>query len=602
MRKFNLSDSVYLWSISLLFCSVTLFSCSESQSSQMKDPIVNVIPEIPYADGVPLLPNVRPVIILQGSDYQMGYQHAIQLVQIFGTYYLEGAAAVKRGEANTAAIKKSEEYIKKHTPWAIDYVQGMSDGCNAAGIPMTYFQMLSHFVSPSRDGSEIQDCSGWAAWGSATKDGKLIVGGSGDHEMHVGSIYQYRYEVNIMFFPETGNNYVFSPPSGGAGHPGMNNKGVVNVHHGTTGYFNRYQNSELLSSGEGVPRVFLLMHCLRFANTANEAKEIALSIPDPGQRQGGIWADVNGDAFVIENKNNPEVIRRPGDHGERDFLYSTNNLFSKELEGAYDPLSPGRKLIFYPHVGYLGSEGSLGSIGRNIELWNLLHNYHGEIDADFAKMVWRFKGQPLPYATIDEAVEDYEKSQAMRWDPHISQPGNSVVGVLQPDNGNEGIIHISHGVAVKGNDSPTWHGGVLVQLNPLYTFFELKLGANPSDVLKAARMRANYDIWNAYLELSKLDYSDVRYAELDKKMNEAVVEWQKANFYMDEASGVSGNEAIIKQAKAIRCLTRAQCYATHVYNALIPPPARPEDLHLKPWLGTWGEWTTRESGIVIKEF
>ena len=41
-------------------------------------------PEIPYSDDVPLVPNVRPVLILSGSDYEMGVQHALQLVDIFG--------------------------------------------------------------------------------------------------------------------------------------------------------------------------------------------------------------------------------------------------------------------------------------------------------------------------------------------------------------------------------------------------------------------------------------------------------------------------------------------------------------------------------------
>ena len=426
-------------------------------------------PEIPYADGVPLVPNVRPVIVLKGSDYEMGYQHAQQVIQIFGTHYLEGAATVERSEKNLAVIKKSEASVQEHTPWAIDYVNGMAEGCIEAGIPMTYTQMLAHFVSTKNTPPDDSDCSGWAAWGSATKDGKLICGGSGDHEIRVGSRYRYRYEVNLMMFPEDGNNYVFSPPSGGAGHPGMNNRGVCHVHHGTTGYYDRYVRPELEETGEGVPRVFLLMHGLRFARSAEEAKDITLSIPNPGGRQGGIWADVGGDALVIENREHPGVIRKPGDHGERNFLYATNNLFSEELKGCYHP-PPGQEVSFFSHVGYLGTEGSLSSIGRNFELWNLFHNYHGEVDLDFAKMMWRFGGPSLPYATIDEAVEDYRKSQARHWNAHICQPGNAMVGILQPDDGDEGVLHVSHGCAGRGVDAPTYPGGVVVRLNPTYTF------------------------------------------------------------------------------------------------------------------------------------
>jgi hypothetical protein len=528
----------------------------------------------------------------------MGYQHAQQLIQIFGSYYLRGAAEVRRSKSNLAVIETSETYIKQHTPWAIDYVQGMTQACIDAGIPMTYTQMLGHFVSTSNsppdlgDSPSATDCSGWAAWGSATRDGKLICGGSGDHEIRLGSKYRYRYEVNVVVFPEEGNNYVFSPPSGGAGHPGMNNRGVCHAHHGTTGYYNRYLRPELGDTGEGVPRVFLLMHGLRFANSTEEAKEITLHIPNPGGRQGGIWADVGGDALVIENRDNPRVIRRPGDHGERDFLYATNNLFSEELKDCYRP-PPGQRVIFFPHVGYLGTEGSLGSIGRNFGLWNLFHNYRGEVDLDFAKMMWRFQGPPLPYDTIDEAVADYNRSQARLWNAHICQTGNAMVGILQPDDGDEGLIHVSHGCAARGVNSPTYAGGVVARLRPTYSFFELKLASSPRHVSRAAQTRARYDLWNAYQELSKLDYWDVPYAPLDDLLNQAVVEWQKGWFYTDEAGESSANEAVVKWAKAIRCWTRCQCYARQVYNALVPPATSPEDLGLRQWHGNWGEWANR---------
>jgi len=569
----------------------------------MKDPMRDPSrlahePEIPYAGEVPLVPHVRPVIVLKGSDYEMGYQHAQQIIQIFGPYYLQGAAEVQRPAQNLAVIRRSERYIEQYTPWAIDFVKGMTDACVDAGIPMTPMQMLAHFVSTTDSPPEAADspgpseCSGWAAWGSATRDGKLICGGSGDHEIRVGSKYRYRYEVNLMLFPEEGNNYVFSPPTGGSGHPGMNNRGVCNVHHGTTGYYDRYVRPELEHTGEGVPRVFLLMHALRFAKSAEEAKDISVSIPNPGGRQGGFWTDVGGHALVIENRDHPRVIRRPGDHGERDFIYATNNLFSEELKGCYEP-PPGQRVSFFPHVGYLGTEGSLGSIGRNFELWNLFHNYCGEVDLDFAKMMWRFQGPPLPYASIEEAVEDYERSQARLWNAHICQTGNAMVGILQPDDGDEGLLHVSHGCAARGVDSPTYAGGVVVRLRPTYTFFELKLASSPADVCRAAQTRARYDLWNAYQELEKTDYSDVRYAPLDEILNRAVIEWQKGWFYTDEARETRRDEAVIGWASAIRCYTRCQCYARQVYHAFIPPARRPEDLGLRQWHGNWGEWANR---------
>ena len=255
-------------------------------------------------------------------------------------------------------------------------------------------------------------------------------------------------------------------------------------------------------------------------------------------------------------------------------------------------------MIFYPHIGYLGTEGSLSSMGRNFELWNLLHNYHSEVDLDFARMMWRFSGPPMPYATIDEAVRDYRGSQAKHWNGHICSPGNAMVGILQPDDGDEGLLHVSHGCAERVVHSPSATGGVVVRLNPTHSFFELKLAANPKEVASAAQVRARYDLWDANQKLAKLDYSDVQYAPLNQILNQAVTEWQKGWFYTDEAAETKGREEVVRWASAIRCHTRCQCYARQVQNALISPPNCPEDLGLQQWYGSWGEWALRNGHLV----
>jgi len=312
--------------------------------------------EVPYAGEVPLVPNVRPVIILQGSDYEMGYQHVQQLIQIFGAYYLKGAADIKHSKRELETLKELEQKIKEYTPWIIDYLKGMAAASKDAGIPMTFENILAHFSSRSNVPPEESECSGFAAWGSATKDGKLICGGSGDHEIRLSSKYRYRYEIILFFYPESGNNFVLSPPSGGAGHPGMNNKGVIYVHHGSTNSCPSRSRLVGRNPGNGVPRIFTLLNTLRFAETTNEAKDMVLSVP--GGLIGGLWADVNGNALVIESTDNPRIIRKPGDHGERNFIYATNNLLSKEFKNCWDPLPHGQKVVYFPHVGWLGTGGN----------------------------------------------------------------------------------------------------------------------------------------------------------------------------------------------------------------------------------------------------
>ena len=133
----------------------------------------------------------------------------------------------------------------------------------------------------------------------------------------------------MAIFPEKGNNFIFSTSTGCCWHPGMNNKGVAYAHHGATGYCARYLPPEKQNYGYGVPNTMITLHALRFANSAEEAQERVLALPSGNGRIGGLWADVGGNAFDIENRDNPRCIRRPGDNDETDFISATNNLFSK---------------------------------------------------------------------------------------------------------------------------------------------------------------------------------------------------------------------------------------------------------------------------------
>ena len=267
-------------------------------------------------------------------------------------------------------------------------------------------------------------------------------------------------------------------------------------------------------------------------------------------------------------------------------------MFSKELGKTYKPL-PGEKVLYVPHAGWLVNQGSRESIPRNLGLWNLFHNYHGQVDLNFAKMLWRFTGDAPYYPTIEAAVADFDKSQGKLWNGKASETGNSMVGILQPDKGDNGIIHVSHGSAARQAE-PHWTGLLLYRIAPTYTFYELKLAANPEKVMTAARARAMFDQYYANKELRKLTYKDVAYAPLDALFNKAVTEWQKGQFYQDQAREGRGNEAALNWAKSIRSFTKCQAYARQVFESLVPPPARPEDLGLRKWLGEWGDWATRE--------
>ena len=553
---------------------------------------VNPEPEISFAAGVPLIPNVRPVIILSGSDYDMGYQYYQQVVQIFGPWILDSVKHAKFTDKELANLKAFQRNIREYTPEFIDFFKGMAAGATDAGVPLSYQEVLAALTTTESypgapPGSEDEQlpptgCSGWAAWGSATKDGKLICGG----QMEASP----QFSDTIIAFPKDGNRYIHSPVFIGGtkymdfgfsfwGFPTMNNKGLTFVHHGNT-YSNPREEVTY-----GIPMGMQIMHTVRYADNAARAFEMLLAYP----RQfvwgitngGGFWADTGGDAFVFESVENPFVVRRAGYVGERDFLYATNNRLCKEMGGI--GMCEGK--VYVPHAGWadfqiVGSVGrNLGkdAVERNLGMWNLFHNYHGEIDLGFARMAWRFPAQ-----TPGSKESEYR----------ICNLNVAGLGIALPDDGDEGSYYVSTGYPSRISyiPAPNSHS---FRIAPTFSFYHLKLASSPEQVMTAAMLQAQHDLHYANQELRKLTYWDSPYAPLDEIYNKAAIEWFKGSYYQGLARKATGNERIYDLSKATRGFTRCQAFARQVYDALVPPATKPEDLGLRPWFGDWGDWATK---------
>jgi hypothetical protein len=531
---------------------------------------------ISYVDGAPVPADVKPVVILSGSDYDMGYQFFQQLVQIYGPevasrqyipFNLDSAPIGRKGgwtQEQLKALKAFQWFIKQDTPEMIDFMKGMAEGATASGVPLTYQDVLAHMARQMRiapfvptypgtepAGSEGEvlstkdHCSGFAAWGSATKDGKLIASASGDH---------FRmFDVTIIAFPQTGNNYIYMPYRvsllGAGGLPGMNNKGLAYVHHGGGSPWWSYSICRENKWGYGTPPGFIQLHGLRFTNNVHEVKEMLLaSKPKDGvYDQMGFWADVQGNAFIMRCKN---LFRKAGDFGEKDFLHATNNALLRQL--CRD------KEAYYEHggCGATDPENPGSSVSRNLSMWDMLHNYPGQVDLEFSKMMWRRHSENPDNPTMAG--------------PHVSY-----IGIMLPKQGNEGLCYVatrcpSRTCGINGGNNGQVH-----------SFYQLKLAANPAEVVHAARTQATKDLNTADLRLRKLNWSDIGYASLDKILSQAVNELYKGYHYQSLGARAKGNEAVYNYARATRAFTKCQAYANEVYEALVPPPKNPEDLGLQ---------------------
>jgi hypothetical protein len=316
-----------------------------------------------------------------------------------------------------------------------------------------------------------------------------------------------------------------------------------------------------------------LPHIVRFADNAVEARDIMTSFPI-NFPENFHFVDQQHNSFVVEKTAAIQAVRSSGDFGEEDFLYSTNTYLHEDMgvtkfgdfvkqHGGYDAYSSPRNMLF----------------------WDMLHNYHGEIDADFMKMVLRFPGNPPPYPPAEG------------WDAKICRPSNGWVSVVVPHDGDEGIADVCTGPAGRVIHSSLASDGEEMRTNYQYvdgthTFYRLRLAAEPKAVVDQAKDDAKDDLATAYTELMQLNFRDTGYAALDDLYSQANAEYYHGNVAFDQAMLSSGNEALRHFAAAATAYAHSQAHAMQVYEALVPAPTSPSDLGLRLFGGDWATWET----------
>jgi len=207
-------------------------------------------------------------------------------------------------------------------------------------------------------------------------------------------------------------------------------------------------------------------------------------------------------------------------------------------------------------------------------MFNMLRHGLGHIDINYMKMLFRKSGT-LPPGAWKDIVATYNKTG--EWgEVSTGNPSNAFVAVMNPVKGDNGVFAICIGPARRGLTpiTPTW-------CNPIYdetnAFLELKLAANPAKLTEAARLRAQELIQKATQTLSKSCLSDQARKPLDRLLDRAQEELTQGKRYEKTAQEAAVNEAVYDWAKSTRAYTRAQVRALQVYEALDPPPSKPED-------------------------
>ena len=546
--------------------------------------------------GLPVPRSIMPVIILQGTDYNMGYQYAQQTNQLFGSAFLKKMQK-PAGFTDTqiVALKAYQWYIQKTTPEFIDMFKGMAQAATDAGVTLSYTEVLANYVGTTRyAGTEpggsgdatlppTLTCSHWAAWGKTTTDGRLITGQAMD--LPSGETVDY---VAVVAYPSSGNAFINVVTPGSLNSnpvmPGINNKGVSTG--GNAGEAQR-------AVDRGVPgynvKAGLIMHMLRYANSAADARDMWLSYHVNGSWNVTI-SDVSGNAFVLETTGAFQNVRKPGDFGEGAFIYSRNNYFTDEGGKANLNGQPGK---FYPHGGWAPNpqtdtadpgninDVQIASVRTNQTMYNMLSEYKGHVDLNFAEMMFRFTGV-MPQDPWDIAAFRATKAKAYETPGTLN---DGFVTVSQPANGDTGVMYVCTGPV--GTVLSPYEAGPAddcYEIANTHTFYSLALAGSPSSMIASSQFAAKRAIAWAYQKLMWKHYGDVGFEGLQALFSEANTEYSEGANWVSLVRSASGNQQQLDQANAATCFGRAQAHAEQISEALGRTAVTPSDLGLRSYI------------------
>lgn len=92
---------------------------------------------------MPIVPAICPVVLLQGSNFDMGGQCAQQVIDIYGTWIFAQQASTTFSEREIIELKRWEAELQSHAPEVLQFAAGTAEGMSRQGLSMTYDQALA---------------------------------------------------------------------------------------------------------------------------------------------------------------------------------------------------------------------------------------------------------------------------------------------------------------------------------------------------------------------------------------------------------------------------------------------------------------------------
>jgi isopenicillin-N N-acyltransferase-like protein len=239
------------------------------------------------------------VLLVKGDPYEMGFQHGKLMAKEVTEdvqAYLHDWAIGKAGES-LSSLGKIFDSLRPFIPQNyLDEMRGLADG---SGVPLKEIHLLH--ATPSRF-----HCTGAAAFGKATADGRLYHTRSLDYSLDIGDRKTVQENaVVIIYQPSDGNAHAVLSFAGMIGCvSGMNEKGIS---------IGEIGNACRDESYAGMPMVFLLREALR---TCNDLESVIRFVREAPRTCGFTFVVGDGkipSACALEVSHSRMAVGLPGD-------------------------------------------------------------------------------------------------------------------------------------------------------------------------------------------------------------------------------------------------------------------------------------------------
>jgi len=380
--------------------------------------IVFQVPNVSYGAPEPYFSTGFPkVVVVSGSNFEMGQQYGEQAAAAIShnLAIMKSHLYEVHGKTNVDNdMKVWDFYNKEHDPGLQDWFKGIVKGCKKKKVKVSYNDLVLLMVYPTElwarpyspypeeaskkgklkaarkkqlkagitipelniEEKKHHSCNSFAATGTATPDGKPILGITqmvNDKAMDT---------VILIAFPEDGSSWVSQPYAGRVNsNSAMNSSGFA------------WSMTAILADEPawGLAPEAYFHYLAQYVTSPTAATAYLTTTPRAGVTGGFTMADAAGNISVYECNALAFHSRVPGDQGETDFTVMANHLVDESLQ-IYNP----------PWL-----EPALGTFTRYDTVFQFITEALGAIDFPFAKSMF--------------ASDDWYDADAAVW--HYNEPG-----------------------------------------------------------------------------------------------------------------------------------------------------------------------------------